>query len=195
MAHTGTSRRARTGLMGLTGVPRRWALAAALVVVSAASVGASAWAQGEPAGRWGHAGAMAFGPGLFMGSPQRVARGVDRLLDGLHATEAQRTQILQIAQAASTDLQTQHEAGRSLFERHLQVLTAPVVDAAAAEQLRQQMLAQHDQVTRRMLQAVLQISQVLTPEQRATLAQRVKDRPRHDHPRPDHPPHDAPSAR
>lgn len=174
---------------------RRGVLAAALVAVSAVSAGNSAWAQGEPAGRWGHADAMAFGPGLFMGAPQRVARGVDRLLDGLHATDAQRTQILQIAQAASTDLQAQHEAGRGLFERHLQVLTAPVVDAAAAEQLRQQMLAHHDQVTRRVLQAQLQISQVLTPEQRATLAQRLKDRPRHDPTRPDHPPHDAPSVR
>lgn len=191
MAQTSTSRWATSGWSGVT---RRWALMAALVVVSVAGMGVTAWAQGEPAERWGHAGAMAFGPGLFMGSPQRVARGVDRLLDGLHATEAQRTQILQIAQEASTDLRAQHEAGRGLFERHLQVLTAPVVDAAAAEQLRQQMLAHHDQVTHRMLQALLQISQVLTPEQRATLAQRVKDHPRHGHPRPDHPPHDTPPA-
>lgn len=168
-----------------------------LVMASTLGVGAVAGAggHGERAGRREHADAMAFGPQLFIGSPQRLARGIDRLLAGLNATEAQRTQILQIAQAASTDLRAQHEAGRGLFERHLQVLTAPVVDAAAAEQLRQQMLAHHDQVSRRTLQAMVQMSQVLTPEQRATLAKRMKDRPRHGHRRADHPPHDATPVR
>jgi len=174
--------------------PRRWVLTAALIVGAVAGMASSAWGQSESAGRGGHGAAMPFGAGLFMGAPQRVTRGVDRLLEGLHATEAQRTQILQIAQAASADLQAQHEAGRGLFERHLQVLTAPVVDPTAAEQLRQQMLGHHDQVTHRMLQALVQISQVLTPEQRATLAQRLKDRPRHRHSRPDRPPHDASPA-
>jgi Spy/CpxP family protein refolding chaperone len=56
------------------------------------------------------------------------------------------------------------------------VFTAPTVDANAAEQLRQQMLAQHDQASKRMLQAMLDISRVLTPEQRQQLAQKMKQR-------------------
>ena len=53
---------------------------------------------------------------------------------------------------------------------------APNVDAAAAESLRQQMLQQHDQASRRMLQAMLDVSKVLTPEQRVKLGERMKQR-------------------
>ena len=53
---------------------------------------------------------------------------------------------------------------------------APNVDAGAAEALRQQMLAQHDQASKRVLQAMLDVSKVLTPEQRAQLGERMKRR-------------------
>lgn len=149
-----------------------------LIAIAATAFGAAAWADGPPGGRWGHHTAMAgpppFGPGLFGGPPERIERGVDRMLDGLQATDAQRAQVKRIAVATSKDLQAQREEGRELFERNRQLFTAPVVDANAAEQLRQQMLVQHDQVSRRTLQAMIEISRVLTPEQRATLAQTMK---------------------
>ena len=52
----------------------------------------------------------------------------------------------------------------------------PTVDARAAETLRQQMLAQHDQVSKRALQAMLDVSRVLTAEQRKALADRMAQR-------------------
>ena len=157
----------------LQGAAGRWALGA--VIALSATLGVAAWAH-EPAEMGGRGG---FGPGLFAGPVQRVERAVDRLLDGLDATDAQRTQIKQIATAAAADLKAQHEAGRSLHERSVQIFTAPVVDANAAEQLRQQMLAQHEQVSRRTLQAMLDASRVLSPEQRATLAQKMADHRAH----------------
>jgi protein CpxP len=51
-----------------------------------------------------------------------------------------------------------------------QLFTQPTVDARAVETLRQQMLAQHDQASKRMMQAMLDGSRVLTPEQRAKMA-------------------------
>ena len=113
---------------------------------------------------------------MFGGSPEHVGRGVDHLLDGLGATDAQRAQIKQIAMAAATDLKAQHEAGRALREKGVQIFAAPTVDAAAAESLRQQMLAQHDQASKRTLQAMLDVGKVLTPEQRAKMAARMKER-------------------
>jgi Spy/CpxP family protein refolding chaperone len=50
------------------------------------------------------------------------------------------------------------------------------VDAGAAEALRQQMLTQHDQASKRVLQAMLDVSKVLTPEQRAKIGERMKQR-------------------
>ncbi len=113
---------------------------------------------------------------MFGGSPEHMGRMIDRMLDGLNATDAQRTQIKQIAAAAAGDLKAQAQSGRGLRQRGMQIFTAPTVDAAAAEQLRQQMLQQHDQMSRRVTQAMLDVARVLTPEQRARLGERMRDR-------------------
>ena len=122
----------------------------------------------------GHHGGM--GGMMFRGSPERMNRGIDRLLDGLNATDAQRTQIKQIAAAAAADLRTQAQAGRAIRERGMQALLAPNVDAAAAERVRQEMLQHHDQMSRRSQQAMLDAARVLTPEQRARIGERIRDR-------------------
>ena len=149
----------------------RW-LMAGTVAVTCATVALSSDAQERGPGPMhgpGPGGMMMFG-----GSPEQVARHVDHMLDGLNASDAQRSQIKQIAQAAATDLKSQHEAGKALRERGLQIFAAPTVDANAAESVRQQLEAQHDQASRRVLQAMLDVSRVLTPEQRAKLAERAK---------------------
>jgi Spy/CpxP family protein refolding chaperone len=114
--------------------------------------------------------------GMFRGSPEHVGRMVDHMLDGLDATDAQRSQIKQIATAAATDLKAQAEAGRALRQRAMQVFTAPNVDANAVEAVRQQMMQQHDQMSRRMSLAMVEVARVLTPEQRARIGERMRDR-------------------
>jgi protein CpxP len=113
---------------------------------------------------------------MFRGSPEHTGRMIDRMLDGLNASDAQRSQIKQIAAAAAADLKAQGESARGLRQRAMQAFTAPTVDAAAVEQVRMQMLQQHDQMSRRMTQAMLDVARVLTPEQRARLGERMRDR-------------------
>lgn len=165
-------------------------VAAGLVLAVAGTLAVSAWAQGPGAGTQAGMGGPGMhrmhdgvrggggfgGHGLFMGGPERVDRAVDRMLQGLNATDEQRSQVKRIAKAAATDLRAQHEAGRSLHEQGLQLFAAPVVDARAVEELRQKRLAHHDQVSKRMTQAMLEVSAVLSPEQRAKLAERSKER-------------------
>jgi Spy/CpxP family protein refolding chaperone len=74
------------------------------------------------------------------------------------------------------DLRAQREAGRDLRQQMMQAFTQPTVDANTVEALRQKMLAQHDQASRRMMQAMLDVSRVLTPEQRTQLAQHMQQR-------------------
>ncbi len=112
-------------------------------------------------------------PGM-LGSP----RHLDRMLNDVKATDEQRAQIKQIGEAARKDIQALHEGRSDMREQMLQIMTAPKVDEAAAESARQQMLATHDKVSKRSLQAMLEMSRVLTPEQRAQIAQRLKDRPK-----------------
>lgn len=145
-------------------------LAASVLVVATASVVFPAHAQGHHGpGRGGPD-----GPGMMMfgGPPEQI----DRMLDGLDASDAQRTQIRQIAMAAAADLKAQRDAVRGLRERGMQIFTAPTVDAAAGESLRQQMSAQHEQASKRTLQAMLDVAKVLTPEQRAKIGERMKER-------------------
>ena len=137
-----------------------------MAVASMAAV--TVWAYGPTDGPGAH--------GMMMGNPERIGRMADHMLDGLNATDAQRAQVRQIAQAAAADLKAQREAARGLHEKGLQAFAAPTIDAAAAEALRQQMQAQFDQGSKRMLQAMLDIGRVLTPEQRAKLAERWKQR-------------------
>jgi periplasmic protein CpxP/Spy len=148
-------------------------LAAGVVIAVTATIGLTAWAQPGPGG---HHGGGFGGPAMFMGSPEHIGRAVDHVLDGVNATDAQRTQVKQIVTQAAADLKAQRDAGRALHERSMQIFTAPTVDAAAAESVRQQMLTQHDTASRRVLQAMLDISRVLTPEQRAKLAERMNER-------------------
>ncbi len=150
----------------------------ATLVAALSTLAVTAWAQPMGGGMGQHGGGHhgRGGDGMMGDSPERMGRMVDRMLDGLNATDAQRSQIRQITQSAAADMKAQHETGRGLRERAMQIFTAPNVDPAAAEALRQQMLAQHDQASKRMMTAMLDISRVLTPEQRAKLAERMKDR-------------------
>ena len=152
------------------------AMAASVLVVAAAA--AIQPAHAEDFGH-GHGRAMA-GPRadmmMFGGTPEHVARMVDHMLNGLSATDAQRAQIKQIAMAAAVDIKTQRDSARSLREKGMQIFTAPTVDAGAAEAVRQQMSAQLDMTSKRYLQAMLDVSNVLTPEQRARIGERMKQR-------------------
>ena len=69
------------------------------------------------------------------------------------------------------DLRAQREAGRQLHDQQHALLTQPNVDVAAVEALRQQMLAQHDQASQRITQALVQASRVLSPEQRKLIGE------------------------
>lgn len=112
------------------------------------------------------------GPGMGM----MEGRMADRMLDSVNATAEQRAQIKQITERARTEMQAQHEAGRALREQGMTLFTQPTVDANAVEALRQQMMQQHDQASRRRMQAMVEVSRVLTPEQRTQLAERMQQR-------------------
>lgn len=143
-----------------------------------------------------HGGGMHGGMGWRLGAdPARVDRRVDRMLHGLDVSDDQAARIRNIARAAAQDLQGLREARRSLHEQARQVWTQPTVDANAVEALRQQQMALVDQRSRRMSQAMLEISHVLTPEQRTRLAERMEQRRRHLRERASEPPRSLPPAR
>lgn len=165
---------------------RPLALASALLVMSAASIVGMSAAQAAPEAVKAAASAPGepphhhrFGRGPGPGGPGFLpleGRGLDRFLDQVKATDAQRTQIKALAKSAQADLKPLHEANRGVHEQTLALLGQPQVDTAAAESLREQSLASHDAVSKRTLQLVLDVSKVLTPEQRAEFVAKVQKR-------------------
>lgn len=150
--------------------------------------GACPWHGGEhghggdrKGGRPGHDMKGESGMGLPFAGP-----AFDRLLDEVNATEAQRKQIREITDKARGDLRALHEKARDQHQSAMALWSAPKIDPAAAEKQRQQMLAEHDQFSKRMLQAMLDVGQVLTPEQRAKAAAAIKQRHERMQERKDH---------
>ncbi|HEX5356140.1 MAG TPA: periplasmic heavy metal sensor [Aquabacterium sp.] len=168
---------------GRTSHKQRWALGALIATTTASVVlSISAWAGGdEPASRMpphgmGVMGACGADMGGMPGGMPFGGRHLQRLLDDAKVSEVQRTQIQQIVDKAQSDLKALFDEGKGLHEQGLKLWAAPRIDAAAAEKLRQQMQAHHDKVSKRMLQAMLDVGNVLTPEQRTVVASQLEKR-------------------
>lgn len=160
--------------------PLRWLVATVLLALAGGLVQTVSAAPRGP--QDGHAGMPAMNhmsqsqmsdlDGMVMAHPRQM----DRLLDGIQATPEQRVQLKQIAQDARTDLRAQREAGQALREQGRALFAQPTVDEAAAEALRQQWLARHDRASQRMMQALLEMSRVLTPDQRQAMTALMAER-------------------
>ena len=103
-------------------------------------------------------------------------RHLDRMLDRVNATAEQRTRIHAILDAARESAKAQAPARRQLHEQALTLLAQPTIDTAALENLRQQQLVQHDQDSQRRLKTMVDVANVLTPQQRAQIAQEMRQR-------------------
>jgi Spy/CpxP family protein refolding chaperone len=98
---------------------------------------------------------------------------LDHVLDEANASAAQRAQVHQILDAAAADLKQARPAERADHEQMKQLFSAPVVDAAAVEAVRQRLEARHDAQSRRLTQAMIDVSSVLSVEQRQAIAARM----------------------
>jgi Spy/CpxP family protein refolding chaperone len=165
----------------VSGVLSRLLLSSLLVggaALSAVAVQAQPKQPGGPgsaSGPAGHRGHMMGGEHGHHGGGMDM-KWSGRMLDAVKATPEQRAQIQKIMEGARTDLQAQREAGNALRGQLMQAMAQPNIDANAVEQVRQKMLAQHDQVSKRRMQAMVDAGRVLTPEQRKQLSERMGQR-------------------
>ena len=102
--------------------------------------------------------------------------GIERALDEVDATPEQMEKIWKIIDEARAGMRP---VARGFREQAVELLGATTVDRAAAEKLRAERIAAADEASRKMTAAILDIAEVLTPEQRAELAEHIKDRSGH----------------
>jgi Spy/CpxP family protein refolding chaperone len=154
--------------------PRRWgrrglwALLIVPVLLTAGICGARAYAD------------EAFGLGHGMGgNPEQhkafMEKRLDKMLDNVKATDSQRTAIKAIFERMFTEMQPVHQQHKALHDQIAAAFTAPTVDRAAVENLRKQIPTLVDQASQVFTKALLDASQVLTPEQRQTLVKTMQE--------------------
>jgi Spy/CpxP family protein refolding chaperone len=162
--------------MEQTNLQRRFfrrAAVATLVGALAAGFGAHAWSQGGHGGM--HRGFMG-GSKDPAKADERVERMVKHFAVEVDATPEQRSRLTEIAKAAARELRPLREKVRDARRRGMALLAAPTIDRAALERLRAEQIQAADAVSRRMSQAFADAAEVLTPDQRKKIAERMQRR-------------------
>lgn len=141
--------------------------AASTAVAGLGGFGLNALADGR---RHGH------GPS----DPARMEEHLDRMLKHMYveidATDAQKQKIDPIARQAAKDLRPLREKARDARLKSVDLLAADRIDRGAIENARAEGIRAADASSRRFTQALTDIAEVLTPEQRKTLAARMQRR-------------------
>ena len=177
------------------GFGRRVAGLAALSSLVMLSLSSQAQGMGGP-GMMGGPGPQAGpgGPGM-MGGPDGMgyrhgARGahgpadmekfaerrVEMVIKLVGGTPEQKTRLLAIAKATAADMKPLREQHLQARQKAFGLLAAPTIDRAALEQLRASEIQAADAMSKRMMQSMIESADVLTPEQRAKLAESMKRR-------------------
>jgi Spy/CpxP family protein refolding chaperone len=135
-------------------------------------------------GMWAHAHEGAEGPGGChrMGpralSPEagadRIAFATDWVLEKIQATDAQREQVRSIVQATLTDLASVRDQHRKNRDALIGLLSQPTVDRPALEEIRRNEMQVAESASGRIVTALADVADVLTPEQRTQLARMIE---------------------
>jgi periplasmic protein CpxP/Spy len=138
-----------------------------------------------------------FGPGAWHGyswaAPltqaeleERADRAIRHAAIELEATAEQQDKLRTIAKAAVKDLVPIRDKARSARERVTQLLTQPTLDRATIETFRTEQMALAEAASKRFAQAIADVSEVLSPEQRRKVAEHIEWRRAHWRPWPWH---------
>ena len=151
---------------------RRWALAALLAAaIGAAGAGFAHSAQFLPGhhGQRGHGGPLAMDPVALQA---HVHQMVEQCAAGADA--GRKARLEDIAVGAMTELRALHAQFRDEHARAHALLLAPQIDRAALEAWRADQMQRVDLMSRRVVAAVQDGAELLTPEQRAQCAGRLR---------------------
>jgi Spy/CpxP family protein refolding chaperone len=138
------------------------ALSAAFLAGGITVSGAAAVAQGMGGHMMGHDSA-------------HMMAHFNMALDAVGATPDQKTRIDSILHAGMAPMMSTHAGMSGAHSQLIGLLTAPTIDRGAVEQVRSSEIAQLDAASRAMAGSLEDAAAVLTPEQRAKLAELVRE--------------------
>lgn len=138
---------------------------------AAVTLGVGAYSHGGPAG-WDHAGYDTTAATAI----ERAEFATDFVLSRVNADESQRQKAKAIVRDTINELfplKLEHQASRQAF---VDALSQPNINRAALEQIRQDEMQRANTASTRLVQAIADIADVLTPEQRTQLIELVRFR-------------------
>ena len=151
--------------------PRRWRGAlAGMLLLGVGVVGG--YAAGSMHGPWWILSAAAHGRFDPARIGDRIDRRVDRVLRRVDATQEQRDKVAVIFKGALGDVSALGVKPWETREKFMNLLRADTIDPAAFEALRAEQIGAADAASKRVVQAMVEAAQVLTPQQRRELAER-----------------------
>ncbi len=150
---------------------RRYAIAATAAVVVIGGAGVATVMANDGPGWRGHAMNAAWG-----GGGRFAERRFERAMEEIDATDEQAEQLRAIFDGLRDDLGGMRDEMRGARDEVTALLSAETIDRTAAEALRAERLSAMDDASKRVTSALLDAAEVLKPEQRAELAERIGER-------------------
>ena len=123
-------------------------------------------------------GALAHGRGRGRGpmDPGALEERLDRMLKHMYveidATEAQQAKLDPIVKQAAKELQPLRAKVREARREGMKLFSSENIDRGAIERFRAEQIGATDAASKRFTQALTDVAEVLTPDQRKTLAKR-----------------------
>jgi len=136
------------------------------IVASVVAIAGGALAYAHSGG--GHHGPMS-------GNSQKHLEHMQAMLTKVGASDAQKKQIESILKPAFDDMKAARDSHSTAFRQFHEVITAPSIDRARLESLRADQIKSLDEASKRLVTAISDAAEVLSPEQRAALAKQIED--------------------
>ncbi len=103
----------------------------------------------------------------------RIERMVKHAAIEIDATREQQEKITALVAAVAKDLKPVHDRLRATGKELHDLLLANTIDRAALEQLRTERLADAERISKNLVNALADVAEVLSPEQRKVLDERI----------------------
>ncbi|HEY5072624.1 MAG TPA: Spy/CpxP family protein refolding chaperone [Caulobacteraceae bacterium] len=116
------------------------------------------------------------GMGAHGGMHAMAGAHIEKMLTQVGATPDQKARIETILHTAFASMAPMHAKMADTHRDLARLLTAPVIDRGALEELRASRLADFDRASRAIVGGMADAAEVLTPEQRARLAAAMAER-------------------
>jgi protein CpxP len=151
---------------------RRWLKRGAFGLFAAGLAGGLGFKAFAHRGGWGN------GPVDPAEFDARIERMLKHLYVEIDATDAQKQQLEPIVKQAAQELLPLRMQMRAARRQALALLSAEAIDRNAVERLRAEQLQLAESASKRLTVALTDAAEVLTPEQRQALAERLRRRRR-----------------